>query len=138
MLHNVTLYVERSRFEPVRTFYAVLAGRPPVWEEPRHIACFGTADMALCVHEAEPGHVAGARELFFWVKDVERVEAELAQTGVEVQRVGEELHCIDPEGNQVRLHARRTRPIPRMDVLVPVSDVQRACDFYVGIVGLAE
>ena len=105
-MHNVTVYVARSRFEAVRSFYAALTGGAAVWQEPRHIACFGTADVALCVHEEESGHDASVREMFFWVDDVDRVEAELRRAGIDVRRVGGELRGVDPEGNLVRLHAR--------------------------------
>lgn len=107
VLHNVTIYVERSEFEAVRGFYSALSGGSDVWQEPGHIACFGSAEVALCVHEEEPGHDAGAREFFFWVDDMDGVEAAVREAGTDVQRVGGELRCADPEGNLVRLHARR-------------------------------
>ena len=88
----MTFYVHPSRFEAVRAFYAELSGTAPVWEDPGHIACFGTVDLAICVHEEEPGHPAGATELFFWIGDLD----------------GDgELQLVDPLGNQVRLHRRR-------------------------------
>ena len=56
-----------------------------------HICCFAVGnDLAICVHEAEPGHPQGARELFLWVED-----------GID------EVRLIDPIGTQVRLHQRR-------------------------------
>ena len=92
-LHNVTLYVARDAFDDVRKFYATSLGLPVVFEEAGHICCFGVGDhVAVCVHEAEPGHPAGNTELFFWVDAVDRrVEVQLA----------------DPLGNQIRLHVRR-------------------------------
>ena len=92
LLHNVTIYVDTTRFEAVRAFYAELSGTAPAWEEPGHIACFGTADLAICVHAEEPGHPAGANELFFWSDDVDG---------------DNEVQLVDPLGNQVRLHRRR-------------------------------
>lgn len=93
VLHNVTLYVERARFDAVRAFYAELAGTAPVWEEPGHIACFGTDELALCVHEEEPSREAGAHEFFFWVDETGAGD-------------GAEVSSVDPEGNHVRLHRR--------------------------------
>ena len=91
-LHNVTLYVASDAFEAVREFYASL-GLPVVFEEAGHICCFGVGeDLAVCVHEAEPGHAAGATELFFWVDGVDE---------------DAELRLADPLGNQIRLHLRR-------------------------------
>ena len=90
VLHNVTFYVEQSTFEAVRAFYADLAGAPPVWEEPAHIACFGSNELAVCVHEEEAGRPAGTTELFFWTDDV-----------------ADEVELVDPAGHRVRLHRRR-------------------------------
>ncbi len=126
VLHNVTIYVEQSRFEAVRRFYRTLAGAPAVWEEPGHIACFGSAELAVCVHEAEPGHEAGTRELFFWVDDVDAVQAEAHRTGIELQRVGDELRCVDPQGTLIASTAgghpdapsRRARPRVRRSTRV--------------------
>jgi len=90
-LHNVTLYVDRDEFADVRAFYAERVGLAVVFEEPGHICCFGAGDdLAICVHEAEPGHPAGTRELFLWVDDL------LA-----------EVVLNDPMGTQLRLHRRR-------------------------------
>lgn len=107
VLHNVTVYVERGKFEAVRAFYAALAGGSPVWQDAGHIACFGSADVALCVHEEEPGHRSGTREFFFWMDDLDAAETEALRCGLDVRRIGEELHTMDPEGNLVRLHTRR-------------------------------
>ena len=60
-LHNVTVYVEKSELGPARDFYLALFGGDPIWEEGEHIVCFGTAELAICVHEEEPGHPAGTR-----------------------------------------------------------------------------
>ncbi len=65
-----------------------------VFEEAGHICCFGVGDdLAVCVHEAEPGHPAGAHELFFWVDEA-----------------ASEERLTDPVGNQVRLHQRQELP----------------------------
>lgn len=111
-LHNVTLYVEKPRFDPGREFYQALFGRDPVWVEPGHIACLGTAELAICVHEEEAGHPAGTRELFFWGQDLDRIQADLEATGASVRRTAttsgdSELHCVDPTGNQIRVHPRK-------------------------------
>lgn len=110
-LHNVTLYVERSRFPAARGFYRALLATDPMWEEPGHIACFGSGDLAVCVHEAEPGHDAGTRELFFWADDLDAVQADVAAAGFATRRARgpgtDELHFVDPEGNDVRVHLRR-------------------------------
>lgn len=65
-LHNVTVYAAPGELEEHRAFYLALYGRDPVWEQPGHIHCFGSADLAVCLHEEEPGHPPGSRELFFW------------------------------------------------------------------------
>jgi catechol 2,3-dioxygenase-like lactoylglutathione lyase family enzyme len=97
-LHNVTIYVGRDDFDDVRWFYANQVGLPVVFEEPGHISCFGSGkDVAICIHEAEPGHPAGTRELFLWVDDA-RVDPDA------------ELHLDDPVGNQIRLHRRLPEP----------------------------
>ncbi len=92
-LHNVTFYVSRDQLDDVRAFYAERLGLPVVFEETEHIYCFGVGEsLAICLHEAEPGHPAGARELFLWVDDA----------------TGEE-RLTDPVGNQVRLHQRQQK-----------------------------
>ena len=89
LLHNVTFYVAAAEFDEVRRFYAERLGLPVVFEEAGHICCFGVGDgVAICVHEAEPGHPAGTRELFLWTDT-------------------DEERLTDPLGNQVRLHRRR-------------------------------
>jgi catechol 2,3-dioxygenase-like lactoylglutathione lyase family enzyme len=89
-LHNVTFYVARDQFAAMREFYAERLGLPVVFEEGDHICCFGVgADMAICVHEAEPGHPAGARELFLWVDHLDG---------------GDDVRLGDPAGNRLRLH----------------------------------
>jgi catechol 2,3-dioxygenase-like lactoylglutathione lyase family enzyme len=94
-LHNVAIYVGRDEFDDVRAFYAERLGLPIVFEEPGHICCFSVGiASAICVHEAEPGHPAGTRELFLWVDD----EA--------IDPLAEE-RLNDPVGNQIRLHRRR-------------------------------
>ena len=95
-LHNVTLYVDREEFADVRAFYAESVGLAIVFEDSGHICCFGAGDdLAICVHEAEPGHPAGTREPFLWVDDPDDPA---------------EATLTDPLGNQVRLHQRR-RPL---------------------------
>lgn len=92
-LHNVTLYVAGDVFDDVREFYATTLGLPVVFEEPGHICCFGVSDqIAVCLHEPEPGHQAGTTELFFWAAELDR---------------GTEVHLADPVGNQIRLHLRQ-------------------------------
>lgn len=52
----------------------------------------------------------------------------------------DELRCVDPVGNQIRVHvAKRSRKHrqPGLSVLVPVSDIDRALSFYVELLGLA-
>ena len=94
-LHNVALYVEREDFDGVRAFYAETVGLPVIFEEPGHICCFGVGhDLAICVHEAEPGHPAGTRELFLWVDE----------NGFDPLAA---VLLTDPMGNQLRLHRRR-------------------------------
>lgn len=94
-LHNLTIYVERDDFDDVRSFYAQEVGLAVVFEEAGHVCCFGAGnDVAICIHEAEPGHAAGTKELFLWTNDA-RVDAQA------------ELRLDDPVGNQVRLHRRR-------------------------------
>ena len=71
--------------------------------------------MALCIHEAEPAHPAGTRELFLWVDDTGPYRARADRSGIPVRTVlpadGEpELGLTDPVGNQVRIHRRRGRP----------------------------
>ena len=92
-LHNVTFYVDSGDFDAVRAFYADRLGLPVVFEEVGHLCCFGAGEgLAICVHEAEPGHPAGSRELFLWVAGAsDRPETRLT----------------DPVGNRVRFHARR-------------------------------
>lgn len=90
-LHNVTLYVARDEFDMVRAFYSERLGLPVIFEETGHICCFAVGDdLAVCLHEPEPGHPAGARELFLWVDDAT-----------------EEIRLTDPLGTQIRLHERR-------------------------------
>ena len=92
-LHNVTLYVDRDEFADMRAFYAERIGLAVVFEEPGHICCFGAGDdLAICIHEAEPGHPAGTRELFLWADNTNATT---------------EIRLTDPQGNQVRLHQRR-------------------------------
>jgi predicted enzyme related to lactoylglutathione lyase len=110
-LHNVTIYVEKSELGLARGFYRALFGGHPIWAEDGHIACFGSADLAICLHEAEPNHPAGTRELFFWTDDLDSAQADLEATGSAVTRVrrdmGSELGTVDPAGNQIRVHRRR-------------------------------
>ena len=90
-LHNVTFYVARDEFNPVRAFYSERLGLPVIFEEAGHICCFAVGeDLAICVHETEPGHPPGARELFLWVDDA-----------------ADEVGLTDPLGTQIRLHQRR-------------------------------
>ncbi len=92
-LHNVTLYVARNVFDDVRAFYAESLGLPVVFEEAGHICCFGVGNqVAVCVHEAEPGHPAGSTELFFWVDALD---------------AGSDVQLADPLGHQIRLHLRQ-------------------------------
>ena len=92
-LHNVTLYVGRDELDDARAFYAERLGLPVVFEEAGHICCFGAGDdLAICIHEAEPGRPAGGHELFLWVDDG--------------QGDGE-VRLTDPLGTHVRLHGRR-------------------------------
>ena len=92
-LHNITLYVARDVFDDVREFYATTLGLPVAFEESGHICCFAVSDqVAICVHEAEPGHLAGNTELFFWADELDR---------------GPEIQLVDPVGNQIRLHLRQ-------------------------------
>lgn len=111
-LHNVTIYVEKSELGLARDFYRALFGRDPIWAEDGHIACFGSADLAICLHEAEPNHPAGTRELFFWTDDLDTAQADLEGNGSAVTRVrrddlGGELCTVDPAGNEIRVHRRR-------------------------------
>jgi catechol 2,3-dioxygenase-like lactoylglutathione lyase family enzyme len=93
-LHNLTFYLARDEIEAVRTFYAERLGLPVVFEEPGHICCFHVGgEMAICLHEAEPGHPAGERELFLWSDEVD----------------GGEVRLTDPAGTKVRVHERRDR-----------------------------
>ena len=90
-LHNVTFSVDRDVFPTVRAFYSERLGLPVVFEETGHICCFAVGDdLAVCLHEAEPGHPAGARELYLWVDDAT-----------------DEVRLTDPVGTQIRLHTRR-------------------------------
>lgn len=90
-LHNVTFYVARDDFASVRAFYAEHLGLAVIFEEPGHICCSAAGDdLAVCVHEAEPGRPAGARELFLWADDASG-----------------EVRLTDPLGTHVRLHRRR-------------------------------
>jgi hypothetical protein len=114
-LHNVTVYVEKSQLRTARDFYLALFGTEPIWEEGDHIACFGTAELAMCVHEEEAGRPAGTREFFLWADDLDAVRAELERAGRTVQRIAtaghyNELGAVDPMGNQVRVHRRPERP----------------------------
>jgi len=110
-LHNVTMYVQKSELGIARDFYGALFGGDPVWAEDGHIACFGSADLAICVHEEEPGHPAGTKELFFWTDDLEATQADLEGIGSAVDRVlrhdHTELSTVDPAGNGIRVHRRR-------------------------------
>lgn len=88
-LHNLTLYVAPDEFESVRAFYSERLGLAVVFEEAGHICCLRASDdVAICIHEAEPGHAAGSRELFFWVDDGDS-------------------SLTDPTGNLIRLHVQR-------------------------------
>ena len=111
-LHNVTIYVAREDAERACAFYRAVFASAPMWEEPGHIACFGTAEFALCIHEQEGAHRAGTQELFFWDDDVDSAEAELSARTADVRRVitsagDEEVHATDPWGNAIRIHRRR-------------------------------
>ena len=93
-LHNVTFYVSPDQLDAVRAFYAERLGLPVVFEEAGHLCCFGVGDdLAVCIHESEPGHPSGARELFLWV-----------------DKAPSEERLTDPAGNQVRLHQRQELP----------------------------
>jgi predicted enzyme related to lactoylglutathione lyase len=111
ILHNVTTYVEKSELRFARDFYRALFGRDPVWAEEDHIVCFGSTDLAICLHEEEPGHRAGTRELYFWTDDLDSVQADLEGAGSAVTRVlhheDSELCTVDPAGNEIRVHRRR-------------------------------
>lgn len=114
-LHNVTVYVEKSELRLARDFYGALFGSEPIWEESGHIACFGTADLAICVHEEEAGRPAGTREFFLWADDLDAVQTDLAGAGRSVERIAtdrgdNELGTVDPMGNHVRIHRRWTSP----------------------------
>jgi hypothetical protein len=64
--------VARSEFERLRTFYKDVLELQVVFADPGHISCVGAgAELGICVHEEEPGHPAGTRELFFYVDDFE-------------------------------------------------------------------
>jgi predicted enzyme related to lactoylglutathione lyase len=108
-LHNVTVYVDPFDFERVRAFYAALFDGQVAWEEPGHIACVGTSDLALYVHEAERDRPAGSTEFFLHAHDLDHIAAAVQATGAQVRRsaTGEEIHCVDPVGNQIRIHPRR-------------------------------
>lgn len=114
-LHNVSVHVGPDRFDEVCAFYRDVLGLSPVFEEPGHICCLdvsgGGGGLALCVHEAEPAHPDGTRELFFWVDDEQayRLRAETAghpARTVKVAASASELALVDPVGNQLRLHRR--------------------------------
>jgi predicted enzyme related to lactoylglutathione lyase len=109
-LHNVTVYVNAFDFERMRAFYVALFHGEVVWEEPGHIVCVGTDDLALCVHEAERDHPAGTREFFLHARDLDRLVAALEATGADVRRsasAADEIHCVDPVGNHIRIPRRR-------------------------------
>ena len=110
-LHNVTLYLELSDLRTARDFYRALFNGGPVWEEDGHIACFGTADLAICLHEQEAQHPAGTREFFFWTDDLDGIQLDVEGGGGTVTRVStghdDSLRLVDPAGNDVRVHRRR-------------------------------
>jgi catechol 2,3-dioxygenase-like lactoylglutathione lyase family enzyme len=113
-LHNVTIYVAHDDMERACAFYRSVFGAAPFWEEPGHIACFGTAELAVCVHEEEGAQPAGTHELFLWDDDLVQAEADLNATLADVRRVttpevDEELRATDPWGNRIRIHPRRPR-----------------------------
>ena len=119
VLHNLTVHVAPDRLEEVRSFYTEALGLVVVFEEAGHLCCLdasgGRDEMALCIHEAEPAHPAGTRELFLWVHDTGPYRARADRSDIPVRTVlppdGEpELALIDPVGNQVRIHRRRGRP----------------------------
>ncbi|HVL07340.1 MAG TPA: AAA family ATPase [Acidimicrobiales bacterium] len=119
VLHNLTMHVAPDRFEEVRSFYAEALGLVAVFEDAGHLCCLDASGdrggMALCIHEAEPAHPAGTRELFLWVDDTGPYRARADRSGIPVRTVlptdGEpELALTDPVGNQVRIHRRRGRP----------------------------
>ena len=90
-LHNVTFYVARDEYTAMRAFYAERLRLPVIFEEAGHLSCFAVGDeLAICVHEAEPGHPAGSRELFLWDDGV-----------------AGEVRLTDPLGTRIRLHAPR-------------------------------
>ena len=110
-LHNVTLYLERAELDRVREFYVALFGGDPMWEERDHIACFGSTEVAICVHEAEEGRPAGTCEFFLWAEDLDAVEADLNAVGSRVRRIARagdqtELATVDSAGHHVRVHRR--------------------------------
>ncbi|MGH9278535.1 MAG: VOC family protein [Acidimicrobiales bacterium] len=131
----MTVYVDRADLGRVRDFYLALFDGRVVWDEAGHITCVGTDEIAVCVHEAEPGHPGGTRELFFRSEDLGGVAARLRAVGATVRPAGGELHAVDPAGNQVRVHAPRSAP-PGISLLVPVSDIPRSVDFYCALLGL--
>lgn len=111
-LHNVTMYVEKSELGFAGDFYSALFGADPLWAEDGHIACFGSADLAICLHEEDPRHLAGTREFFFWTEDLDSAQADIECTGSAVTRVrrdheDSELCTVDPIGNEIRVHRRR-------------------------------
>jgi catechol 2,3-dioxygenase-like lactoylglutathione lyase family enzyme len=110
-LHNLTMYVAHDDMDRACAFYRGVFGAAPIWEEPGHIACFGTAELALCVHEQDGARRAGTHELFLWDDDLDRAEADLNATLADVRRVttpsaDEELQATDPWGNGIRIHRR--------------------------------
>jgi catechol 2,3-dioxygenase-like lactoylglutathione lyase family enzyme len=118
-LHNVTLYVERTELDRVREFYVALFGSDPMWEERGHIACFGSTELAICVHEAEEGRPSGICEFFLWAEDLDAMEADLNAVGSPVRRIARdgdqgELATVDPAGHHVRVH----RPARTEDTFV--------------------
>jgi len=89
VLHNVTIYVKPEWLGAMRDFYGNLVGSDPVFEDPGRIVCFGTTEMAICIHAEEPGHPAASTELFFWSNE------------------SQEVQLSDPIGHQVRLQPRQ-------------------------------
>jgi predicted kinase/catechol 2,3-dioxygenase-like lactoylglutathione lyase family enzyme len=119
VLHNLTVHVTPDRLDEVRSFYTETLGLVAVFEDAGHLCCLdasgGRGGMALCIHEAEPAHPAGTRELFLWVDDTGPYRARADRSGIAMRTVlptdGEpELALTDPVGNQVRIHRRQGRP----------------------------
>jgi len=112
VLHNVTYYARKSDFERLRVFYKDVLDLQVVFAEPDHISCVAAGgELGICVHEEEPGHPAGTRELFFYVDDYESFAERARSLGydAEVKPLSTgtlELWLTDSQGNQVRCHRR--------------------------------